>query len=1216
MKELVLTHLIYGSGHATIALVDYDAYTVSVKNVPVESPSLETGILADLIKAGKLRYDKNVTVKGYYDKDCWLAFDPVRGCLVVTASGEVKCVSAYDLLGQLGRSSSRHVCVPKRFGTTPTSFYSELKAIEKRLNVKFPHKAVLEELSNIFGIYITYTDASTSSYGKQETYSIYLYGSNIDRLDIEGTSNNIYINLYDGSIGDLWLDVSNYAVLNMVSDYSSIERLHVSHRLRCLEFKYVESDGVECPELIPESTACALRLLKGYKRARADLSVFKQLHEFQECWSYRKRRDEKAPITNLIPIAIKLPKMSQPVFQDSFVGVDIHTLSPYKIDNELDITGLGDIINSFNDFTGVNFIRGYCNGRIKASFISNEFGGKFEITASYVEQSFGYHSKRKYGWDRSNGDEFKPKYAVEGHVTIIYPKSVNDDKYTNSYHATFRDSNCVVGDVSSKLSITLWKQTQLIRFAGSSPLNELVIHLHETVQYIVDVEVSLCKVFGGNRGYSRVSKPPVLRPIFNKTVQRLLYGDYPYDNVRSYGEKCFSNTSFGKTYLCVLPEGPLQDIGTRAFYKAHGIEYLVIPRSCSSIGTAAFSETLSYTGDLTTICVYRDSYGHLWSKGKKLKIKVIDSLEDIPKEASIHTESDFIAAFVDTPPWAIKSKAFVAKVLTMSEIDLLARIPVVATLTPDLIEFFQTRYNEIKAELQAKVDEGSAATNPLLVSKHSGVPCEDGNLSRAAVVAAALHNVFGSALELLDLGLFETYKWNVRQAYDIKIWTGTPRVRALYSGGSDIHVYLRGDEILYIGCGSSRELLPYAKNTEVLTPRYVPSSEILFGPEIEGRLSVSSGLGASSFFTLRVHGEDCIGDVAMKMKALLQSMVFLGYDDYVTSGKVTVKTALLYDLGTNRIHKFTSSERSSLGVYQGDLSLEEYREDLFIKIREQECLIEPETLVKEAEIAPPSFELEFCRKKSKFNLRGPNPRIDLFVELLTKSGLIKRVTKSVIDKRLVLQHTTRLLLADGTQLYTSPSPSGYTYLLGLSRPDGKFHGFEAGFDMLTFIETVDERVLRGVAYPKRKTYLTLVDKNNLFPVTPTKSRWDDNYDRNHQQGLYLALDFVSGKLVLAYSDTYDTSVICAFASAKDAREFYTEFKCKFFALPDKYFKKSLVDTIYVRTRDDQRFVDFHPYQSDARFANALAAIGNHTHLSGYNKDKDIYNETILKYCKL
>ena len=158
MRELVLTHLI--DEIATIALVDYDKYEVAVKKVYVEDSNLESGEIAELIKAGKIRLYRNVE---HIDvqREAWLAFDPDRGCLCVDRDGNVSVAPASEYFQLTDRvygysATTSDLYKPKLLGKMETSFYKALKEAESKYGASLEDSQVRTELMNKLGILIEF----------------------------------------------------------------------------------------------------------------------------------------------------------------------------------------------------------------------------------------------------------------------------------------------------------------------------------------------------------------------------------------------------------------------------------------------------------------------------------------------------------------------------------------------------------------------------------------------------------------------------------------------------------------------------------------------------------------------------------------------------------------------------------------------------------------------------------------------------------------------------------------------------------------------------------------------------------------------------------------------------------------------------------------------------------------------------------------------------
>jgi hypothetical protein len=334
-----------------------------------------------------------------------------------------------------------------------------------------------------------------------------------------------------------------------------------------------------------------------------------------------------------------------------------------------------------------------------------------------------------------------------------------------------------------------------------------------------------------------------------------------------------------------------------------------------------------------------------------------------------------------------------------------------------------------------------------------------------------------------------------------------------------------------------------------------------------------------------------------------------------------VKENDIYDIVNGKIYRFSSSSKD-LGVYRGEVAKANYGEIRFIKRAEEACLQDTIIKVEKANVAPPAFELEYCRKHRKFGIHGHNPQVESLIMLLSKSGFVKKITQSVFENKISPYKAKRKRLEDGTLMCWGPATNGHTHVIAFQPPSDKFYGFEAAFDILKFVELMDFRIQGLSEYPNPdRGYMNIVNNDDLFAVTALKSSERRSYsyvndDINKQRGLFIAFDLMSGKLVLACGESYTTYIIFSFESAKDAREFYTEFGSKIFAPPEEYFENSFKATIYSRHVDDSVEASVHPYRADARIGNAILALGGREPLPESTMTKGVYNETILKYGRI
>jgi hypothetical protein len=365
----------------------------------------------------------------------------------------------------------------------------------------------------------------------------------------------------------------------------------------------------------------------------------------------------------------------------------------------------------------------------------------------------------------------------------------------------------------------------------------------------------------------------------------------------------------------------LKKIGSRAFYKSQGAAYIVVPRSVEYIGNAAFS-ACTYSCGLTTICVYRGSYGEHWAKGKKLSILVIDSLDDIPKPPPAESESNYIAEFVDTPLWADKSKLFVAKLLYGGKVNLEQYISSVAKMPDDVSQFLSVN---TKASLCIWRNQGSAFSQ--------------------LIWASAQHSINGSCMDLLTIDTLRWFTWSGTIGFGVSRWEGT-----LFKVGigeeCKIVIIARDDDIYYVGCAQGRG----RDNDNLLNE--VATAANLFGPELIGRLEVWGNLrpntyGGVSYKAENGSDERLMGEVLSTLTDLLRSMAPLGWYYGGKTGRMRERITDIFCVETQKIYSFISvqddakSTLQRLGTYCGEMTVGEYNaknKDAFDTIRKRESL--------------------------------------------------------------------------------------------------------------------------------------------------------------------------------------------------------------------------------------------------------------------------------------
>jgi hypothetical protein len=405
-------------------------------------------------------------------------------------------------------------------------------------------------------------------------------------------------------------------------------------------------------------------------------------------------------------------------------------------------------------------------------------------------------------------------------------------------------------------------------------------------------------------------------------VDTLVRGEYPYSNVRTYGKGCFRQTSFVGERVVVLPDG-LETIIDRAFYRVHGAEYIVVPRSVEYIGSAAFSEC-RYGGGLTTLCVYRDSYGERWAKGKKLSILVIDSLDDIPAPMVVETDKDFIAAFAGPLSGADKSKPFVARLLLSGRVDIMQYIVPVAEIPDDALQFLSE----------------SAETDPRTFM--------DG-AKGLLLWASSMHDIYGSRLELLQKKILRAHTWSVREDCGVTCWIGILSAslddedgRRFTERRRRLVIIASGRSVIYVGCAQTRGNAFYRVESGVYVPVYedkyaigsVMSAALLLTPELEGGLIAYGKMTYANRPTrlggnVAVHGEQLRGDARTECNRFLwDDLAYVSVRKGQHSGREHEYISYLYSVETRKIYRFVALAHikaiNELGMYRGEVSVDQY----------------------------------------------------------------------------------------------------------------------------------------------------------------------------------------------------------------------------------------------------------------------------------------------------
>ncbi|GHU93176.1 hypothetical protein FACS1894208_02140 [Clostridia bacterium] len=1150
MTELVLTHVDGRSdGEALVALVDYDAYTASVKRVKFTGPYKESPELGPLLASGKLRaYREDLRSSNY----AWLAHDTERGCLSVDNGGMVGCYSLrqYTLSLTSGRYRSSGEYNPKRLTAGESgSFYQAVSEIMSRRGADILDLGVRDEIADTLGVCIEKDTSDERTLGLTVTAC----GLRLDKLEVSASHKHVTLAVRGGTLDELYLTDASQITLYSESE-GSVGRLYVDDSVSSIQFA---SEDTSTAELCPKTNNCGLQRLDGYNRSVADLSRFSRLNDFEGCWN--------TPSNNAsVPINVALPGAVDTIFTKCFRNVIIKGLYPYRDDaGNLVLNGMSRVDKSFCGCTGLKSISGYA-GTIFRSFISIKFAGHIDVDSNSVVLSFGYHlGETRY---ETTPERSSLTTNPTGTIRVLFKSVVpsrdgSGDERQSSF--SFKTHDFGVSFIPYALATE-------IDMDSTVPMSKLDLDLGEGTSVTVKHAVHALNVRREVGATLTLDAP----------VAKLIKGDFPYANIRRYDANCFSGKSFKRTHTLVLSE-KLLEIGDRAFYQAGGIDYLVLPRSLELVGTAAFSEFSGNAGKLATICVYRGSYGETWAKGKKLKILGIDSLDDIPHPTSAEGETDFIAAFVETPLWAEKSKPFVAKLLYGETVD---------------ITDYLTSVGEMPEPVAQYLD---SVCTPTGLTEGEILP-ED-TVCALRTEATVLDGVFGSRMELLNLELMKNYQWTALRAHDTVAYKGRPIYTIPVGGPEEFRVYVREGRVLYVGCAT-------LWGDMGVSPRKVSPVANLLGPEQEGRLFVDR-LGVT------VHGERLQGEAGAKARALFYGaggLLRIAQVVTASSGKNQERTNFFYDVVSRKIYKFTTQNVEALGTYHGEVSEAEFR-TVYSSSRTPTRILEDACLTgivvpKVAETpAPPCFEAEYARTHKRFDLFGERPQVASFIELLSRSGLVKKVPEGEFNRRVCISR--RHQLVDGTKVVAGVNSFAVTHLIGFYAKE-KFYGFEAGFDPVAFAAKMDGCVSGKTAFTKpERGFFTPVNLEELFCVTPHVSGYNST-------DLMLAIDTVSGKLVLAFTENDDTGIVCSFDSAKDARAFYTAYGCKFFS------KSSLSKGTRLQDAFIRRFVaggrpkmDMHPFKGSVRAKNALLAIGHKSPPEGYDDDGILKDSAIMLYCR-
>jgi hypothetical protein len=1123
-RELVLTH-VTRDNIAHIALVDRHARDLRVKRVPVTGSYDTSPELAPLLR------DKRLVTRcdaADADGNVWLICDEGHERVGVSARGEtVRCPMTRAQAGDIRGGE---------FQTEPAGrLFSEIVFdVIRDTGGDIFDKTAGEKIYELTGVEVIRTGGTAGS----NTVEIRSQGRvDIDAIDLvystEDQSCEIMKLIVDCEVGELRVGCRS---INMIT--------YGSGKVR----RVLVGDGVEelmvddeVAELRPASDSCSLKKLTGFGTENADLSGFGKLNEFIACWCDEYRSTKV--------LDLRLPGAPDTVFELCFKHLRIQAIHPYTtVPGTLEFSGVKSVDKSFQLCSGFKHITGSIDA-ISASFIYSHVV-KVDVVTQQAQTSFMHTVDID---DASDADvecviHLRPLGAATRRVNIgglSFAAGIRETLYR---------------------PVTLWD----VGCDDGAPILELRLALGARERAIINSPVvKLCVENSDGVGRGKLT--------INCPVRALLSGRYPYPNVEEYGEGALRGVR-DLDRVTVLSEG-LRVIGPRAFMGAWGAKYIVIPRSVVDIGAAAFMGC-SLKGGITTICVYRGSYGERWAKGKKIATLIIDSLEDIPKETVAKSEIDFLAAFVDTPRWADKSKSFVANLLYGGKVDLTRRITPVARLTDDM-----TR----------------------VLSGGDPAPLSETDAGRCAISAVAWSNIYGSRTGLLAPDVLRKFTWSVSASGGISRWRGEPCV-----SGSDVEaccIVARGDDVIYVGaeiklspgeiglfCGECAYSPARDSTFEIL------SVESVFTDATVDQIDVGSG---GNYHNVSVCGERLMGEALDVFKTLMQcGLVLVAWRSGEHSGKLWERITYFYCLETKKIYRFVGVGKrdaySAVGIYRGEMSVEEFaaqnkKHFQAIGKRADALLSTPTADLVDSYVprrAAPCFEAEFAMSGTFFDPASGAAIPERFKEFFSRSDIAEEITEA---KFLQISGLTQLPLGS----VSSASDRARNRYVVCVRAQDAVNCYALDCDPYSLSGFMRDRIRRrdGFSNPERGYFTDVTsDSEDVFKVR----RIGEDYGKF----TYLAIDAVSGKLVLLYEAHGKSIIVCSFSSMGDAVRC-----CE--AMGDD-FTRLLARSIDVF----QGSVAVEALRGSIRLKNSLVIIGGASYPEGYEGNRRLVYEPILKYCRV
>lgn len=1039
-----------------------------------------------------------------------------------------------------------------------------------------------------------------------DRYMVYLSDMRLESLSIELKERGFIggrqdIVLVGGEVGELKLNMENVGYKEEAMN--GVTRVVLGERV--VEFR----DDIHARGELDVREASKLERICYTNRPRLDLREARSLEYMEGVYNLEEELPE---------VDLKLPEGKAVCMIDSFNGCDLSRVSiDGRVDTEgkFDITGLGDIKESFIDVLGVSRVEGKLEGVIRESF--NESRGKSREKCS--EYTFDVEVQgclKSFGVELGAGEELRVREGKVGRVVIKYTEETG--KGVTGIGERTKYVSCV-GEESEG-------DTRLMARQSKYRYWEQDYELEGDLEYLGlngDGE-SITYTIRGNIGMLDMDSKVGDNVSIEGKVDEVVGGCYPIPGVRILNRLKGKGKKLRGEKIHELREG-LEEIGGNVFENRIGPRYLVIPRTCERIGRLAFKEFRQENNLPVEVCVYKGSKGAKWG-ARREGVRVIESIEELRlelEEEAKGVELDGVYNLCEELTGYKKVKKEAYNLLEVEELELEEYLVGGVELKEEWKEYLEREGKQV--DYTDKESMGNIKLYARVLSKVRGI--DERLLSR----------------EVLDL-----YEWTKvldkksRGATGVDVYyRGTKKLEEAEDEINTFLIYVDAKgELVYAGLGwvgAMEDGIPgvtkYASGG--YSNKVYKASEKVFTKDMEGEVSIELVLQGPGYtkcdYTVRkevLKGEPG----ANILKYLLCNLKLLHV--YRVKGKTEATAEYIveyYDIVEDQVIKFKGKDYRSLGLGYGlgkgslieviDLKESEGEGSYLGKLKELEGkLLRGEVYreIEEVEIgrAGVSFEFEYCRTHDKVNIEGDELNTGQLLDFLGKSKLISKLAKS---REYMCEVLGTKEYANGVEIeygVLSGSYGNYVegekveYYLCVLKEERREY-YNAGFDIYEYIKYTDKYVQGREEYK--------VDEE----VCGKLVRSEEMLVISRGLGDNVCIDKDTGKYVLCLDIGYGVSVVVlGFKDVSDIKGFYKETGrdlrgvSKGVMWYSEYIGVELVDLEEKKFAVKVGNVSADSRGVKARVVNTLKYLLGDKCIQVTDKDvcTDMYDRTILRYC--